>query len=143
MARSRPTQPPPDDREKGTKATRTRAAGDERPRDLSPRELSLAASTGAASDARPTREPPQSGGATGDGVGGWISNKKVTSLWSINQNRNVWLYIDGVGWKRLATTSDSAATVLALLTAHAKQTQSPYFSYREEPDGMIYECYVW
>jgi hypothetical protein len=31
----------------------------------------------------------------------------VLALWTDNADRNGFAYVDGVGWKRLATTSDS------------------------------------
>jgi len=37
---------------------------------------------------------------------GWIANKLVTGLWSIDQDRNAWVYIDGDGWKRIAYDND-------------------------------------
>lgn len=32
---------------------------------------------------------------------GWLYNKKVIGLWTINQNQNAWAYIEGEGWKRV------------------------------------------
>jgi hypothetical protein len=97
------------------------------------------------SDAAPTMTPPQQaqGGASTGGIGAWTNNHKVTALWSINQNRNSWIYLENVGWRRLASNSDSAIVALSILAAHAKQTQTPYYNGREEADGMIHECYVW
>jgi len=80
--------------------------------------------------------------AGGDALTTWNSNKRVTALWAINQNRNSWAYIAGVGWKKLANNSDSAVVALTILAAHAKQSQTNY-NYRDESDGMIHETYVW
>jgi hypothetical protein len=63
-------------------------------------------------------------------------------LWAINQNRNSWVYITGVGWKRLSDSSDSAVVALTMLSAHAKNGQTPY-NYREEADAKIHEIYAW
>jgi glycine cleavage system protein P-like pyridoxal-binding family len=94
-------------------------------------------------DAAPTMSPTDAAqsGST-DGVGAWVSDKKLTALWGISQNRNSWVYIQGVGWKKLANNSDTAVVALTMLAAHVKQTATP-FSYREEADGMIHEAYVW
>jgi len=102
-----------------------------------------ATSTGAsgAGDTVPTLTPSTMASGTG-GIAAWNNDKRVSALWGINQNRNSWVYITGVGWKRLANNSDSAVMALTALAAHAKQTQTAY-SYRDEADGMIHESYVW
>lgn len=76
------------------------------------------------------------------GITAWNSNKKVTALWSINQNRNSWVGIGGIGWKKLANNSESAIVALTLLSAHAREKGS-IVHYRDESDGMIHEMYVW
>jgi len=76
------------------------------------------------------------------GVTAWLNNKKFTGLWSINQVRNSWVYVDGVGWKKLANNSDSAIVALTVLGSHAREKAS-VVNYREESDGMIHEMYVW
>ena len=93
-------------------------------------------------DEVPTMLPAAAGGAIEGGVAAWLNDKRVVGLWAINQNRNSWVYINGVGWKRLANNSDSAVVALTMLAAHAKQSQTSY-TYRDEADGMIHECYVW
>ena len=97
----------------------------------------------ATADAQPSQMPPT---ATEKGNSGgitvWNNDKRVTALWTINQNRNSWVYINGVGWKRLSAASDSANLALTLLAAHAKQSQTNY-TYRDESDGLIHESYVW
>ena len=114
--------------------------------DHAPDQLPPAASQSSgdvSTDAQPNQTPPT---ATEKGNGGgittWNNDKRVTALWSINQNRNAWVYINGVGWKRLSTASDSANLALTLLAAHAKQSQTNY-TYRDESDGLIHEAYVW
>jgi len=37
---------------------------------------------------------------------GWITNKMITGLWSIDQDRNAWVYVDGDGWKKIAYDND-------------------------------------
>jgi hypothetical protein len=100
--------------------------------------------------------PPMVGGNGGDsapsvlptsagvsaGITAWQNNKRVTGLWSINQNRNSWVFIDGVGWRKLANNSDSAIVSLTMLGSHAREKNS-VVNYREEADGMVYEMYVW
>jgi hypothetical protein len=99
---------------------------------------------GGAVSAAPTAEPPTS--AEGGGIGAvgtvWVSNKKINALWSINQDRNVWLGVAGVGWVKLANTSDSGIVAFTMLGANARQTQGNV-NYRQESDNMIHEMYVW
>ena len=98
--------------------------------------------TGGAAEAMPTLLPSAAGVSSSGGVAAWLNDKRVTALWVINQNRNSWAFISGVGWKKLANNSDTAVVALTMLAAHAKQSQTNY-SYRDEADGMIHESYVW
>ena len=84
---------------------------------------------------------PLAGGAA-SGITAWQNNKKINALWSINQNRNSWTGIEGIGWKKLVNNSDSAIMALTMLAAHAFQKGS-IVNYRDESDGMIHEIYVW
>jgi hypothetical protein len=77
-----------------------------------------------------------------EAVTGWQDNKQIVGLWSINQPRNVFLGIAGVGWKKLADNSDSASMALTQLGAHAR-AKGAVVRYREEADGKIHEMYVW
>lgn len=72
----------------------------------------------------------------------WQNDKRITALWSINQNRNSWVHVAGIGWKKLANNSDSAIVALTMLGSHAREKESAV-NYREESDGMLYELYVW
>lgn len=85
---------------------------------------------------------PAAEGITSGGVTAWQNNKRITGLWTINQNRNSWVHVDGIGWKKLANNSDSAIVALTVLGSHAREKNSPV-NYREEADGMIREMYVW
>jgi hypothetical protein len=103
-----------------------------------------AGSTGAVS-AAPTAEPPEAVSGVGIGAVGatvWVNNKKINALWSINENRNSWVGVAGVGWVKLANNSDSAIVALTMLGANARQTQGTV-NYRQESDNMIHEMYVW
>lgn len=100
------------------------------------------AGLGGDAEAAPTLTPDAVSADAQGGIASWLNNKRVTALWGINQNRNSWVYIVGVGWKKLANNSDSAVVALSMLAASAKLTQTSY-NYREEPDGMIHETYVW
>ena len=113
--------------------------------------LSAATITGGGSSAgapaAPTSGPPDTdsgsiGGTGGIGATVWVNNKKINALWSINENRNSWVGVAGVGWVKLANNSDSAIVALTMLGANARQTQG-VVNYRQESDNMIHEMYVW
>jgi len=76
------------------------------------------------------------------GISAWQNNKKLTALWLNQQNRNSWIGVDGIGWKKLANTNDSSSVALTMLAAHAREKDA-VVNYREESDNMIYEIYVW
>jgi hypothetical protein len=91
-------------------------------------------------DAGPTLQVASDGALAA--VGAWNNNKRITALWTINQNRNSWMHVDGVGWKRLSTASESGIVALTRLAAHARERNS-VVNYRDEADGMVHEIYVW
>jgi len=91
--------------------------------------------------AAPILEPPTA--AMGEkGITTWMNDKRINALWSINQDRNSWMGVSGVGWKKLANNSDSAIVALTALASHAKQLNCR-IDYREEADGKVHEMYVW
>ena len=107
-----------------------------------PTELpsALSAGTEGASSSVPTLDP-----TTGVGAGeitAWQNDKRINALWAINENRNVFVGVTGVGWKRLANNNDTAIVAFTLLSGSAKLTQTPV-NYRDETDRMIHEMYVW
>lgn len=71
----------------------------------------------------------------------WHSNKKINALWSNNGNRNVWVAIADVGWRKLADNSDSAIVALTIITSHAFQTNRA--ANLMEEDGQIRQVYMW
>lgn len=116
-------------------------------RDILPTASSSStADSSAATPSAPTNEPPASAKKSGDtggiGVTVWVSGKKINALWAINENRNAWVSVAGVGWTKLANNSDTAIVALTILAANARQTQGDV-SYRQEADNMIHEMYVW
>lgn len=102
----------------------------------------------AAAVAEPTAEPPAAadtgGGVAAGAIGAsvWVNGKKINALWTINENRNSWVGVAGVGWVKLANNSDSAIVAMTMLGANARQTQG-IVNYRQESDNMIHEMYVW
>jgi len=78
---------------------------------------------------------------TGFGAGSWHPNKKITALWSINQTRNAYAAVSGLGWKKLANNSDSGIVALNMLTSHAKD-RNRNVKVRID-NNKIVEIYVW
>ncbi|WP_309060088.1 hypothetical protein [Streptomyces sp.] len=60
----------------------------------------------------------------------------------MGQTRNAYLHVKGGTWKKVYNGSDAAFTVLTTLAAQARQTGRP-ITFREEPDGMVHEIYLW
>lgn len=71
----------------------------------------------------------------------WHANKKIIRLWSINQNRNSWAGVSGLGWRQLANNSDSAVVALTMLVSHALCTKSRVHVYVKAK--KITQIYVW
>jgi hypothetical protein len=115
--------------------------------DAQPKEL--ATLTGGASAAggpvRPSGGPPvRTGGGAATVAAGtvWNNGQIVNALWSINQDKNAWMGIAGVGWQKLSNASETGLMSLNLLASHAKQLQTQ-INYRTESDGMVHEIYAW
>lgn len=130
---------------------------DEHPTELPPNDVSIAsAGTGSAPtlltpvtigavtggvDSGPTLTAPPLAAADGITAATWRSGQ-VTALWSIDEVRNAWIQVSGVGWRKLFNGRDGAYTALLILAAQARQTGRT-IQFREEADGMIYEIYLW
>jgi hypothetical protein len=91
----------------------------------------------------PTLAPPAAAALSAEAVTGtWQNNVKIDALWCIDETRNAWMRVAGVGWKRIYNGRDGAFTALVTLAAQARQTGHAV-NIREEADGMIYEIYLW
>jgi C1A family cysteine protease len=71
---------------------------------------------------------------------GWLNNVRVTGLWAINQDRNVWIYLAGIGWRRLAFDNDVITTTMLADAIIAKAAQRPVNVYQD--NGVIKQIYV-
>lgn len=128
------------------------------PTEFPSEELSIEALTGGAAS-RPTLQGPASvaeSGVVGTGptlvapaervtagitAATWRSGQ-VTAMWSIDEIRNAWMLVSGVGWRRLYNGRDGSFTALLILASQARQTGRT-IQFREEADGMVYEIYLW
>jgi hypothetical protein len=94
-------------------------------------------------ESKPTVLPPmlrEQTGTTAFGAG-WYSSKRITALWAINQNRNSWIAISDIGWRKLANASDTGVVALTMLSSHALEKASAVNVLEE--DGLITQIYVW
>jgi hypothetical protein len=120
------------------------ASPDTAPQPLTPDQLH-AATTSVTVETRtePVLSPPGAPqtAAPSAAAAAWQSNKKVLALWTNNADRNGYAYVDGVGWKRLATNSDSVHEALLALASSGRLAGS--ITYPEAADGLIHEIYLW
>jgi hypothetical protein len=107
----------------------------------------------AAAESAPQLMPPEVAGARGAGArtlaqaagaitGTWRSGVTVSAMWSINEPRNAWMHVAGLGWRKIFNGRDGAFTALVALAGQARQT-GRQIAFREEADGMVYEIYLW
>jgi hypothetical protein len=135
MSEAQPSQQPPMPTDGNTAETA-------RPRELTLEERAMTARTSGGPLTFPADVSPAGAGTT------WQADARVTSLWSINQNRNVYMYTRNhstntdIGWAKLSTASESGCVALNMLASHAKSTQAR-IDYRLESDGMVHEIYLW
>jgi C1A family cysteine protease len=77
-----------------------------------------------------------------DGVAlpNWISNKQVVGLWTIDQDRNAWAFLEGVGWQRVAYDNDTIFYNMLSQLVSAKAAHRPVSVYQES--SVIKQVYV-
>jgi hypothetical protein len=91
----------------------------------------------------PSMLPPAEVGAAAAGAAAavWRNNVKIDGLWSIDETRNAWVSVAGIGWRKVYNGRDGAFQALVSLLSQARQANRPV-NLREEADG-IYEVYLW
>lgn len=118
------------------------AVGESRPGDLTVE--SLGGDPAETSVSAPSATPPAT--LTGSGAAQAVTatwrSGQVSALWSINEVRNAWVNVAGVGWRKIFNGRDGAFMALTALASQARQTGRS-INFREEADGMIYEIYLW
>jgi len=75
-----------------------------------------------------------------EAVGQWQRNKRIQGLWSIDQERNAWVFAKDVGWRRISPSSDSVFSTLLVQLATAKASQRAVDFL--EQDEIITQAYV-
>jgi C1A family cysteine protease len=71
---------------------------------------------------------------------GWLNNTRVIGLWTIDQDRNAWAYLSGVGWRKIATDNDNIFIDLLRLLAAAKEGGRPINVYQD--NAVLKQIYV-
>jgi hypothetical protein len=77
-----------------------------------------------------------------EGITAWLTNRKILGLWTNSAPKNSWINIQGLGWKRLFTGSDTTVVCMTMLAAHAREA-GRNVNVRIEADNMVHEIYVW
>ena len=71
---------------------------------------------------------------------GWHYNRRVTGLWAINQNRNAWVYFQGLGWRKVSPDNDNIFFDMLTQLIAAKAAACPVNFF--EDNGTIKQIYV-
>ena len=92
----------------------------------------------------PQLTPPEEIATAGadEGITAWLTNRKILRLWTNSANKNSWINIQGIGWKRLFAGSDTTVVCMTMLAAHARAANRNV-NLRLEADNMVHEIYVW
>lgn len=147
MADAQPTQVPGDVQDAGAAAA---ASTVDAPSQSPPALADGGGAAGAAATRTMTAPPelqfapslPATATSAGSGVSAWQNSKKIEALWTINQDRNSWMGVVGIGWRKFAPGTETSLTAMTMLAAHARCTNS-VINYRDESDSLVHEIYVW
>lgn len=83
----------------------------------------------------PTGHPGQLAAGVGENLG------KITHLWSYESPLGVWVFIDGIGWKRLSPASEHGHNQMAVLASIATHADTSVY-YNLDSSGYIDRIYV-
>jgi len=70
----------------------------------------------------------------------WVKNARINGLWAINQDRNAWAHVGGLGWRKISPDNDNIFFDMLAQLAAAKAGDRPV-NFRQEK-GVIKELYV-
>ncbi|MEZ4732113.1 MAG: C1 family peptidase [Caldilineaceae bacterium] len=72
----------------------------------------------------------------------WMNGVHVVGLWTINEQRNAWVYVDGgIGWKKLAFDNDNIFFDMLYELTTAKAGNRPVNLRQQQ--NIIKQVYVW
>jgi hypothetical protein len=70
----------------------------------------------------------------------WNRDHRVTGLWTNNSNRNAWVHLSGLGWRKITNTSDVAQITMLTQLTSAKAANRRVDSLQE--NNTIRQLYV-
>jgi C1A family cysteine protease len=70
----------------------------------------------------------------------WLNNVLVQGAWTIDQDRNAWVWLSTVGWRKIADDSDNIFYNMLIQLLAAKAAGRPINAYEDQ--GVIKEIYV-
>jgi len=76
-----------------------------------------------------------------DSFGAWDNNKKIVGTWGKAEDKNAWLNISGIGFKKIKNTNAQALLAILMLGVHARD-KNRNVNVRTEADNMVHELYV-
>jgi C1A family cysteine protease len=71
---------------------------------------------------------------------GWQNNRRVIGLWAIDQDRNAWVYFEGLGWRKISPDNDNIFFDMLAQFIAAKAAARPVNFYEE--NSVIKQLYV-
>ncbi|WGG50622.1 C1 family peptidase [Rugamonas sp. DEMB1] len=71
---------------------------------------------------------------------GWQNNARVLGLWTVNQERNAWVYFDALGWRQISSDTDTVFYDMLSQMIAAKAAARPVTFYEE--NSVIKQAYV-
>ncbi|GAB3015477.1 hypothetical protein GCM10027051_19140 [Niabella terrae] len=77
-----------------------------------------------------------------DGIAVWKNNTKIVSTWGKAQDKNAWLNVSGLGFRKIKNSNAQSLLAMLMIGAHARDKGS-VVNVRTESDNMIYEIYAW
>jgi hypothetical protein len=98
-------------------------------------------SNGTTGPGAPEMAPP---GATAQAVGATaatITSAKVGGLWTSNNATNAWVFLNGVGWRKLSPTNATSHQALLELARLAKDANATVQA--DEDGSIVHAMYVW
>jgi hypothetical protein len=73
----------------------------------------------------------------------WQRGKRITALWSINQDNNAWAWVDGLGWRKCDPRSNTTSLLILAATAKGGGTLVDFNEDTVDGNLSIVEMYVW
>lgn len=71
---------------------------------------------------------------------GWEWNKQIIGLWTVNQNRNAWVYVKDLGWRKISPDNDNIFFDMLSQLIAAKTCKRPVSFYQKK--RIIKQVYV-